>query len=68
MNYQKINHKIRTVFNDTKVVNKKLEDIGRPNLNPYIKDDFQDVQYFLNADFHQDMQTGKILHTICLFR
>ena len=37
---------------------KKLIDVGRPNLNPWVKDKFQDVQYFLNADFHQDMTRG----------
>jgi len=37
---------------------KKLIDVGRPNLNPWIKDKFQDIQYFLNADFHQDMTRG----------
>ena len=31
-----------------------VEDVGRPNMNPYIKDDFQDVQYFFYTDFHQD--------------
>lgn len=29
-------------------------DVGRPNLNPFIRDDFQDVQFFLTTDFHQD--------------
>ena len=29
-------------------------DVGRPNMNPFVKDEFQDVQYFLNTDFHQD--------------
>ena len=29
-------------------------DVGRPNLNPFIKDEFQDVQYFHATDFHQD--------------
>jgi len=29
-------------------------DVGRPNLNPFIKDQYQDVQYFLYTDFHQD--------------
>ncbi len=50
-----------------KWLTKKLEDIGRPNLNPYIKDEFQDVQYFLNADFHQDMQTGKKFCTLYVY-
>lgn len=29
-------------------------DVGRPNMNPFVRDDFQDVQYFLSTDFHQD--------------
>lgn len=29
-------------------------DVGRPNMNPFVKDEFQDVQYFLCTDFHQD--------------
>lgn len=29
-------------------------DVGRPNLNPFVRDDLQDVQYFLFTDFHQD--------------
>jgi hypothetical protein len=32
----------------------ELRDVGRPNLNPYIYDEFQDIQYFLYTDFHQD--------------
>jgi hypothetical protein len=32
----------------------KLSGVGRPNINPFIKDEFQDVQYFLTTDFHQD--------------
>mgnify|MGYP001328745496 CR=1 FL=1 len=35
-------------------VTKKILNIGRPNLNPYILDKYQDVQYFLCTDFHQD--------------
>jgi len=31
-----------------------LKDVGRPNLNPFIKDEFQDVQYFYCTDYHQD--------------
>jgi len=31
-----------------------LKDIGRPNLNPFIKDFYQDVQYFYCTDYHQD--------------
>ncbi len=34
------------------------KDIGRPNVNPYIKEEYQDVQYFQNVDFHQDMTRG----------
>ena len=33
-----------------KWIKKETEDFGRPNLNPYIKDEFQDIQYFINAD------------------
>ena len=29
-------------------------DVGRPNMNPFVRDAFQDVQYFLYTDFHQD--------------
>ena len=35
-------------------IKNKIKDIGRPNLNPYIRDEYQDVQYFLCTDFHQD--------------
>ena len=31
-----------------------IKDVGRPNLNPFIKDKFQDVQYFYCTDYHQD--------------
>ena len=48
-------------------IKKKVHDIGRPNLNPYIKDNYQDIQYFLNADFHQDMQTGKKFCTFYVY-
>ena len=41
--------------------------MGRPNLNPYIKDEFQDIQYFLNADFHQDMQSGRKFCTFYIY-
>lgn len=37
---------------------KKLIDVGRPNLNPWVRDEYQDIQYFLNVDFHQDMTLG----------
>ena len=44
------------------------KDIGRPNVNPYIKREFQDVQYFQNIDFHQDMTRGKnLLHSISIW-
>jgi len=48
-------------------VKKKVYDIGRPNLNPYIKDNFQDIQYFLNADFHQDMQKERKFCTFYIY-
>jgi hypothetical protein len=31
-----------------------MADVGRPNLNPFVRDEYQDVQYFLTTDFHQD--------------
>ena len=31
-----------------------VKDVGRPNLNPFVYDEFQDVQYFHCTDFHQD--------------
>jgi Phytanoyl-CoA dioxygenase (PhyH) len=31
-----------------------VADVGRPNMNPYIRDEFKDVQYFFYTDFHQD--------------
>ena len=31
-----------------------IADVGRPNLNPFIHDEFQDVQYFYCTDYHQD--------------
>ena len=43
------------------------KDIGRPNLNPYIKPDYQDVQYFYNIDFHQDMTRGKKFVTFYIY-
>ncbi len=38
-----------------KWVKEKVKNIGRANLNPWIKDEYQDVQYFSHLDFHQDM-------------
>tara|TARA_Y100000590_G_scaffold419436_1_gene521175 strand:+ start:801 stop:1727 length:927 start_codon:yes stop_codon:yes gene_type:complete len=46
---------------------KETEDFGRPNLNPFITDKFQDIQYFLNADFHQDMTRGKKFATFYIY-
>ena len=43
------------------------KDIGRPNVNPYIKREFQDVQYFQNIDFHQDMTRGKRFVTFYIY-
>ena len=31
-----------------------VQDVGRPNMNPYIREDFKDVQFFFYTDFHQD--------------
>lgn len=38
---------------------KYLKDVGRPNLNPFIRDKFQDVQYFYCTDYHQDKTRSK---------
>ena len=46
---------------------KITEDIGRPNVNPYIKREYQDVQYFQNIDFHQDMTRGKKFITFYIY-
>ncbi len=48
-------------------VSKYIDDFGRPNLNPFIKNKFQDVQYFYNADFHQDMTRGKKFATFYIY-
>ncbi len=48
-------------------VRNKVIDVGRANLNPYIKDEFQDIQHFHTADFHQDMQTGKKFCTFYIY-
>jgi len=50
-----------------KWIKNKLIDIGRPNLNPWIKDQYQDIQYFLNVDFHQDMTRGKKFCTFYIY-
>ena len=31
-----------------------VSEVGRPNLNPFIRDEYQDVQFFLGTDYHQD--------------
>lgn len=36
-----------------------LKDVGRPNLNPFIKDEYQDIQYFYCTDYHQDKTRPK---------
>jgi hypothetical protein len=43
------------------------ENVGRPNVNPYIKKEYQDVQYFQNIDFHQDMTRGKKFVTFYIY-
>ena len=60
---------IRSVPDDIlpRWIKKKVSDLGRPNLNPYIKDEYQDIQYFLNADFHQDMQSGRKFCTFYIY-
>ena len=50
-----------------KWVSNYIEDFGRPNLNPFIKNKFQDVQYFYNADYHQDMTRGKKFATFYIY-
>lgn len=35
-------------------IQKYIKDVGRPNLNPFIKDIYQDIQYFYCTDYHQD--------------
>ena len=50
-----------------KWIKEETEDFGRPNLNPYIKDEFQDIQYFINADLHQDMTRGKKFATFYIY-
>ena len=42
-----------------KWVKQKVKNIGRPNLNPYVRDEYQDVQFFLCTDFHQDKTRQK---------
>ncbi len=37
----------------------KVVHVGRSNLNPFIRDDFQDIQYFHATDFHQDKTRPK---------
>lgn len=48
-------------------VSNYIEDFGRPNLNPFIKSKYQDVQYFYNADYHQDMTRGKKFATFYIY-
>ena len=36
-----------------------IKDIGRPNLNPFIKDEYQDIQHFYCTDYHQDKTRPK---------
>ena len=50
-----------------KWVHDYIEDFGRPNLNPFIKNEFQDVQYFYNADYHQDMTRGNKFATFYIY-
>lgn len=48
-------------------VSEITNDIGRPNVNPYLKRKYQDVQYFQNIDFHQDMTRGKKFITFYIY-
>jgi len=50
-----------------KWVLKETLNVGRPNVNPYIKSKFQDVQYFQNIDYHQDMTRGKKFVTFYIY-
>ena len=50
-----------------KWVHDYIEDFGRPNLNPFIKNEFQDVQYFYNADYHHDMTRGNKFATFYIY-
>ena len=50
-----------------KWVLKETENVGRPNVNPYIKEKYQDVQYFQNIDYHQDMTRGKKFVTFYVY-
>lgn len=50
-----------------KWVSEYIQDFGRPNLNPFIQTKFQDVQYFYNADYHQDMTRGKKFATFYIY-
>ena len=38
-------------------IKKYIKDIGRPNLNPFIRDDFQDVQHFYYTDIIRQNKT-----------
>ena len=64
---KKNNHKVCSKNFMPDWVFKYIEDFGRPNLNPYIKPKYQDVQYFYNADFHQDMTRGKKFATFYIY-
>jgi hypothetical protein len=41
-------------------------DVGRPNLNPFVHDDLQDVQYFYCTDYHQD-KTRAASHFVTVY-
>jgi len=43
-----------------------VEDVGRPNLNPFVHDDLQDVQYFYCTDYHQD-KTRAASHFVTVY-
>ena len=43
------------------------KDVGRPNVNPYVREKYQDVQYFQNVDYHQDMTRGQKFVTFYVY-
>ena len=43
------------------------KNVGRPNVNPYVREKYQDVQYFQNVDYHQDMTRGKKFVTFYVY-
>ena len=44
----------------------QIADVGRPNLNPFVHDELQDVQYFYCTDYHQD-KTRAASHFVTVY-